>query len=568
MNPGDKWVVGHKIPQWERPDLIWVSANWQHEHASCSASTGQHEVMRKAYEAGRNGENWPGFSRNGRLDNPRSFQSLSHGVEAEPEQDATDWNDLCGSIEWMAEFREVPQDGVAPRFMTGPHPRATGTYGPDFCAWADDNPGLHAKRTGGLRWWQRAVAYRMLEHDAEGELVWRNVLVTMARQCGKSWLLRALLMWRIQQRDLFGDEDQTVLSVAHKAQTAHEIMRPASRWAMERKDLGWLVRLASGDIRVESPDGGRWLLAAANDGMGVGYSLSMIVVDEAWKVHRSVVEAADPALTEAVSPQLMLISTAGDSASDLFMTYRQQALDTLLEPESTFIAEWSAPKSMEPGDPESWRMASPFWSTRRFKEIADKVEKLDPLEFKQNYCNQWVSMAGGRNNNPGEPVFGENEWIDASAPTPTGTPAACAVESWFGEGLSVALAYLQDDGGVVVAVTSFMTANEAAAHIKQAGAPSVLCGKSLALDPAFAQIPLTPKGGTSKVAVQDLRRLLDEGVFLHDGSESLAEQALAARAVPSADGIRIRSSARLDAVKAAVWACAAARAAQEPSAIY
>src|SRR3712207_9013139 len=37
---------------------------------------------------------------------------------------------------------------------------------------------------------------------------------------------------------------------------------------------------------------------------------SSIVIDEGWKIKRSVVEAADPALTEAESPQLLIISTA------------------------------------------------------------------------------------------------------------------------------------------------------------------------------------------------------------------------------------------------------------------
>ena len=63
---------------------------------------------------------------------------------------------------------------------------------------------MNPRRTEGLRWWQQVVAYRLLEHDDQGGLVWRNALVTLARQVGKSWLVRALILWRMQQGERFG----------------------------------------------------------------------------------------------------------------------------------------------------------------------------------------------------------------------------------------------------------------------------------------------------------------------------------------------------------------------------
>jgi hypothetical protein len=585
VRPGDRWVVGHTIPRWERPDLTWVASNLRHEHESCSASTGTREVQRKAYarglaaakgvrdsSPGRGGRERGSSQDGGPTDIP-AVSVLSptapSSLPDEPQHEATDWRWITREIPWMEQFAAVPPDATPPRFMSGPHPRAVGTYGPDFVAWAGENPDLHARRTDGLRWFQRAIAYRMLEHDEAGSLVWRNVLITMARQCGKSHFLRALLMWRIQQEKRFGEE-QTVISVAHKAQTAQEIFRPAARWAMARKDDGWVVRLSNGDVRIESPDGGRWLIQAATDGMGVGYSLSSIVADECWKIPRSVIEAADPALTEAESPQLMLISTAGDSSSDLFMTYRAQALETMLEPAGSFIAEWSAHPEHAPDDPEGWRAASPHWSARRAGEIEDKLGKLDPLEFKQNYMNLWVPVAHGRAA-PGEPVFSESEWLDLAAPLDPAdlrSPAVTAAESWFGEGIAVAHAYPQGDGIVLVSVTSHADARSAADAAREAGAPTLLVGKSLAADPAFIGLPVTPKGGTSRTAVQDLRRLVDEGALLHDGSETLADQVLGVRAAPSADGVRIRSTGRMDAIKCAVWAAEAARSVAETPAVY
>jgi hypothetical protein len=48
--------------------------------------------------------------------------------------------------------------------------------------------------------------------------------------------------------------------------------------------------------------------------------------------------------------------------------------------------------------------------------------------------------------------------------------------------------------------------------------------------------------------------LVDDDVVRHDGGTDLAEQVLSVRTVPGADGPRVRSVGRMDAVKAAVFA--------------
>jgi hypothetical protein len=441
--------------------------------------------------------------------------------------------------------------------MTGPHPDATGSYGPEFCRWVDENPALHPRKTEGLRWFQRVIAYRVLEHDKDGLLVWRNVLITLARQLGKSWLLRALIVWRIQHPELFDDEDQTVVYMAHRMGTANEVWRPAARWATSQD---WHVRWANGEQLIETHDGGRWMIKAATDGVGVGFALSVIVADEGWMIPRSVVEAADPALSESVSPMLLLVSTAGDSASDLFGTYRNNALAELLLPGNTLIIEWSTPKEMDHEDPVGWRMASPHWSPRRESEILDKISKLEKLEFAQNYLNQWVDVAHGRPKEPGLPVFSEGEWAELNDYKP-GIPTTVGVESWFGEGLAVCFAEATGEDHVGVSVQLVGSTAEAAALLsKLSPAPTtILAGKSLVAEPAFAEFVLTPMGSTSKTAVSELRRLVDEDVVRHDSSPGLTAQVLSVRTLPGADGPRVRSVGRMDAVKATVWAVERAR---------
>ena len=74
-------------------------------------------------------------------------------------------------------------------------------------------------------------------------------------------------------------------------------------------------------------------------------------------------------------------------------------------------------------------MASPIWTAKRLKEVLDKLSKLDPLEFEQNYLNRWVEFAHGRKD-PGEAVVSETEWSDLEVDMPMSDPLVAAVESW------------------------------------------------------------------------------------------------------------------------------------------
>jgi phage terminase large subunit-like protein len=465
----------------------------------------------------------------------------------------------------MAEFREIPEDAHAPRYMTGPHPRAVGTLGPEFVEWADRQPGLHPRRTTGLRWWQKMTAYRLLEVDEDGELVWRNVLLTMARQVGKSWLIRAIILWRIQQGERWS-EDQAIMHCAHRMATAIEVWRPGQRWALEQ---GWHVRVTNGEQMVEEPGGGRWLVRAATDGLAVGFALSCLVVDEAWQIARSTVEAADPALTESVSPQLWLVSTAGDAASDLFASYRDKALGELEAPGNTLIVEWSAPKAMAIDDPAAWRMASPHWSDKREAEVIDKLGKMERLEFVQQYLCQWIDLARNRKEDPSTAVLVEDEWeaLNGYVPAP-GAPLVAAVESYFGEGCSVALSAPLSDGRVGVSVSTHPDLSAAARVVAAAHVGTILVGKSLAPDPAFAAMTVKPMMARSSWVATTLRRLVNEGAITHNGNPDLTEQALSIRTVPGTDGPRVVSKGRSDGVKALLWSVEEARKLPPPPLVF
>ena len=301
----------------------------------------------------------------------------------------------------------APSTATYPRLMTGRHPRAVGTYGPAIEAWARERPTMHPRGLRSLRWWQQLALYRAFEHDDAGRLVWRTVLLSGPRQVGKSWLERVACSWRIHSGEHFGGP-QDLLHVAHKLQAAQEVWRPAARWALAEYGRG-CVRWANGEQQIELPeDGSRWLIQAATDGAGVAFTLSMALVDEAWRVSRQVVDAGiAPTMAEAEQPQLWLVSTAGTSASDLMRNYRALALalETPAEDGSLLMLEWSAPPDpdLDIDDPDVWRMASPHYDDRRALVLAQQRGQVSEVDFRQQWLNQWVPTASA-------PLFDSERW--------------------------------------------------------------------------------------------------------------------------------------------------------------
>jgi hypothetical protein len=257
---------------------------------------------------------------------------------------------------------------------------------------------MHPKRTQAQRWWAQLAAYRALEHDGDGRLLWETVVLTTSRQVGKSWLIRELCMWRLDQAERLG-EVQTVVHAAAQLKHAYRQWAPAARWA---RNNGYRVRWTNGEQCIEAADGSGWLIQAANDGLGVSLSVGLAIVDEAWDVPRELIEhGLEPTMAEAVDPQMWLVSTAGvpraGEVSDLVPTNRDAAIEQLDDPGSTLLLEWSAAPGDDIDDPAAWRSASPHWDERRQRTLEGKRSKATTEKalkaFRVQWLNQWPPVA-------------------------------------------------------------------------------------------------------------------------------------------------------------------------------
>lgn len=493
---------------------------------------------------------------------------------------------------WLDELREVPERAVWPRLMTLPHPRAVGSLLGEFEVWV-----THRTQRR-LRWHQRLIVARLLEVDDAGRLVWDALILSMARQQGKSWLLGELVMWRLHQGARFG-ESQLVLHTGMNLDVCRALFLPEAEWCKRQRrqvDTGevgeggssvmrWVPAYDVREVNSQEEirwleDGSQWLIRSR--GATYGKTTGLGVVDEAWKVRAADVDdGIEPTTVEAEQSQLVLVSTAHRLATSLMIGRRAAALLVLDDPGAgDLVIEWSAPRDVDLADESAWRMASPRWSEKRRQLIAKKVANAlaggrsddpnepDPVEaVRSQWLNIWPSRLtpDGR----GELLFDTGVWDAVERDVETDGPLVFAVEDWAGIGAGVAYAGESADGLIVLGGYEFETRDAAYRWVRSVAAvrdgSMVLVGMTLRDDPQlpdFSAVVETRSGAHTRSGLSLLRELVGSGRVVQDGQgrkPGMREQMIRVRVLPAdGGGLRIVPLGRVDLVKAAAWAVAEA----------
>ncbi|MCM0618769.1 HNH endonuclease [Nocardioides bruguierae] len=575
----EPWVVGHKISRALRPDLALEPSNWQPEHRSCSDRSAQAAVIEKARAEGARDALlgvFPATTTAGQAPPlPVSPSGAEDGQWTVPAR--LKWaHHVRTAPEWLAPYLVVPDNASPPLAMTEVHPRAVCSYAAEGCthgwagvpfvleppaiAWVEKARGIR------LRWWQQLAMVRQLEHDAAGRLVWFNVVESGTRRIGKSERLRSLALWRMQRGVELFEPGQTVIHFGNKLDVVREVQERAWPWCEAQ---GWAVSRNNNNRSVTHPNGARWLAKTT----AYSFDVHLGLADECWDIEPvRISEDLEPAALERESAQVVTTSTAHRRATALMPRRISAAL--AFDDLRTLLLLWGVEPAADIFAESTWRAASAHWSPERRDQIAAKLVEAreaeptlddpDPVgSWAHQYLNRW-DLAPRPKKAKGDPLIDAPAWaelaVELSEPRPA--PVAAAVESWFEDGVSVALAWRLPAGVVSVGVADFADLGTALAAVRASGFRGrVTCGSSLLEDPAVRTSRVRTRPGEGRVisAVQELQRLLAEDVVRHDGGEHLAGQLVELRTAPGVDGPRVVSTGRADAVKAAVWAIRDAR---------
>ena len=494
---------------------------------------------------------------------------------AAPVHDADGWpaDDPIWDVDWLEALRDVPADATWPRLMTPPHPAAVGSYGDQLAAYA-------LERTGRpLRWWQRLYAARALEHDAAGLLCWDACDLTVARQVGKSYLMREACLWRMHQGGRW--DVQTVVHTGKDLPVCVEIQRPARRWARGEAFADvYKVRDANGQEQIELlADGSRWLVKAKESVYGL--TASMAVVDEAWAVPATIIEEGlVPTMVELPASQLWLVSTAHRKATALMVTRRNVAVAELGNTDADLWIEWSAPPGADLDDEAGWRQASPHWTPRRQRLIGQRLtaaragetddpDEPDPFEaFAAQWLNRWPTVR--RRAGHGEPLLEPAAWAAcAGALASYDGPGIVALEENRGTG--AAAAFVVGDGAGRFEVDGRAVASWTEAIDLVRGFVAARPGARLIVGARMNnQLPADLPGrlGAQRAGTTEtgrglvlLRALAAERRVVHDGTVDLDDQIIRARVHNLAGGGLglVNNNARTDLLRATLWALDAAQ---------
>ncbi len=226
--------------------------------------------------------------------------------------------------------------------------------------------------------WQRWLAIHALELRPDGRFRFRTVLVLVARQCGKSTFLQALLLWR-----MWVDRVPMVLIAAQSLEKAEEVWAGAVEMAEGSPELAPEMEapiMAAGKKELRTTFGSRCKVQTANRKGGRSLSADLVMLDELREHHTWDAWAALTKTTNArPDPQIWATSNAGDDLSVVLNDLRETALGRIDDPGTSLaLFEWSGADGCALDDRDALAQAVPALGHTQTLEALDASRESDP----------------------------------------------------------------------------------------------------------------------------------------------------------------------------------------------
>lgn len=284
---------------------------------------------------------------------------------------------------------------TTPRLWT--RPLAVGPPGPCGCGCAltpATSWGFEAVRFAAtvlgfeLLPWQRWWLIHAFETVSPGRLRFRTLVTLIARQNGKTTLLKVVALWL-----MYLGRAELVLGAAQSLDIARESWQGAVALARANVHLAAeidAVRKANGEQTLTLHSGARYKITAATPEAGRGLSVDLLVLDELRAQYDSDSWAALSKTTSARPNGLIVaISNAGSDRSVVLNALRAAALAGT-EP-TLGLFEWSAPDGCPLDDETGWAAANPaLGRTLQAASIRTSLATDPPSVFRTEVLCQHV----------------------------------------------------------------------------------------------------------------------------------------------------------------------------------
>ena len=213
-----------------------------------------------------------------------------------------------------------------------------------------------------MKWQRRVLAGMTAYNMVDGKEVWvhRVGYLSVARQNGKTkGCLAPLIGWWLATQGAARGEKQLVMSVSHKLDLSTVLFNYLAP-ILEAK-FGATVIWSYGRQVLTMPDGSQWMPRAATPGVGHGYTVDLVAVDEWWAVSEEAIDnGLMPTMRTRKNCLMAGFSTAGDASSKSMLRWRSQGLRAIDSGKNTslYFAEFSPP-IMDYMTQEAWVYSNP-----------------------------------------------------------------------------------------------------------------------------------------------------------------------------------------------------------------
>lgn len=226
--------------------------------------------------------------------------------------------------------------------------------------------------------WQQWLVIHLGELRPDGVPRFRQVLVIVARQNGKTHLCKVLaLFW------LFVEKHRMVFGTSTDLEQAKEAWEAAVELAEGTEELSDRMpprprhkKIGNGQQVLITAHGSRYKIGASNSKGGRGKTIPRQIGDElreqrTWDAYR----AANYAMNALVDAQCVYITNMGDASSVVLNDLRGQALEAIaagVDDVDLGIFEWSAAPGSHPTDVAAHAAANPQYGRRMTRETLIK----------------------------------------------------------------------------------------------------------------------------------------------------------------------------------------------------
>lgn len=280
--------------------------------------------------------------------------------------------------------------------------------------------------------WQKWALIHALELLPDGSYRFRVVVICVARQNGKTTLLKVLSLWRMLE-----DQARLVVGTSTNMEYAREAWGATVDLAEERDkrrgrelaaaatDDGTAAGLDDAEVLAFLPRAERWVkpkgvkrgaldtsmtllngarykLASTSRTGGRSLSIDLAIADE-LREHRAkgvddtgweAWSALDGATTARPNSQIWGLSNAGDNGSVVLNHFRGAAIDAIENgggDDTLCLLEWSADDNCDVTDRRQWAKANPALGYGAITEaMIESKSKLPPQVFRPEHLCQGV----------------------------------------------------------------------------------------------------------------------------------------------------------------------------------